>query len=177
MESKYRVAGLFARMENFYAVAQRHRDFGCADDVFLQKHSGGRAVYEYRLKRGSKVSLVPEPENPHDPNAIAVYVDDVHIGYIPAVDCTEVHQLLSGEHTVSAYVAGGARKWVQDGRVMTDSSELDVIVCVEHPAPQHTGATKSTAKRKTEKKPFYKTWWFWLIVILAIIGLFQRLLG
>jgi hypothetical protein len=29
------------------------------------------------------VMLVPEPYNPHDPNAVAVYIDDKQIGYIP----------------------------------------------------------------------------------------------
>lgn len=38
--------------------------------------------------------IKPEPTNRHDPNAIAVYADDGHhLGYIPATDTYEVHDL------------------------------------------------------------------------------------
>jgi hypothetical protein len=35
------------------------------------------------LKAGTPAVLVREPANPHDPNAIAVYVDGRRIGYVP----------------------------------------------------------------------------------------------
>ncbi|MBO4565570.1 MAG: HIRAN domain-containing protein [Bacteroidaceae bacterium] len=38
------------------------------------------------LKEGMKVSLIPEPDNPYDPNAIAIYNGKDLLGYIPAKD-------------------------------------------------------------------------------------------
>ena len=35
------------------------------------------------LKPGVKVKLVREPDNKFDKNAVAVWIDDVHVGYIP----------------------------------------------------------------------------------------------
>lgn len=35
------------------------------------------------LQPGHPVRLVREPNNPHDANAVAVYVDGAHVGYIP----------------------------------------------------------------------------------------------
>lgn len=35
------------------------------------------------LKKGQELKLVPEPENKFDPNAIAVYYENLHLGYIP----------------------------------------------------------------------------------------------
>lgn len=35
------------------------------------------------LKPGTPAVLVREPENPHDPNAIAIYVEGKRIGYVP----------------------------------------------------------------------------------------------
>jgi hypothetical protein len=37
---------------------------------------------------------VPEPENPHDPKAIKVLVDGVHVGYIKAGSCAHIHKLI-----------------------------------------------------------------------------------
>ena len=35
------------------------------------------------LLSGQKLSLKPEPENRHDPNAVAIFFKDKHIGYVP----------------------------------------------------------------------------------------------
>jgi hypothetical protein len=40
--------------------------------------------------------LIPEPSNPHDPNAIAVHtVTGVHVGYIPRDETAALHEWLS----------------------------------------------------------------------------------
>lgn len=45
------------------------------------------------LEDDHPICLVREPENPHDPNAIAVYVQ---IGYIPANQASRVSGLIVG---------------------------------------------------------------------------------
>lgn len=35
------------------------------------------------VQRGDALTLKPEPGNIHDPNAIAVYKNDIQIGYVP----------------------------------------------------------------------------------------------
>lgn len=35
------------------------------------------------LQPGTKITLVREPENIYDKNAVAVFVEDRHVGYIP----------------------------------------------------------------------------------------------
>lgn len=37
-----------------------------------------------KLKPGTQLSLVPEPENPHDPKAVAIYHKKTKLGYVPA---------------------------------------------------------------------------------------------
>jgi HIRAN domain len=58
---------------------------------------------------GRKLLLVPEPDNPHDPNAVAVWNEErtVQLGYVPR----EVAPELSGdERAVSLWrVEGGLR--------------------------------------------------------------------
>jgi hypothetical protein len=36
-----------------------------------------------RLRPGDRLRLMREPDNEHDPNAVAVYSRTMHIGYIP----------------------------------------------------------------------------------------------
>jgi len=38
------------------------------------------------LKGGERFLLVREPTNPHDPNAIKVMLDGIHLGYVPATE-------------------------------------------------------------------------------------------
>jgi hypothetical protein len=58
---------------------------------------------------GRRLALVAEPDNPHDPNAVAIYNEDrsLQLGYVPAVAAPE----LSGdEQAVSLWrVDGGLR--------------------------------------------------------------------
>ena len=36
------------------------------------------------LKAGDRLELVPEPDNPHDPDAIALYFNGCKLGFVPA---------------------------------------------------------------------------------------------
>lgn len=42
-----------------------------------------------KLKPGTELHLVPEPENPYDPEAMAIYFEEIKLGYVPASEnCT-----------------------------------------------------------------------------------------
>lgn len=56
---------------------------------FMDFHIAGFAYYDgldviAQLKLGQSVTLVGEPDNPHDPDAVAIYYQDKKLGYIPA---------------------------------------------------------------------------------------------
>lgn len=125
---RFSVAGLYYREDALRSVAQRHKDFGLSDADFIARHEGGRAVFEYKLKRGSTVTLVPEPTNEHDPNAIKVCVDGVHVGYVPASETDEVRQRMVADWYVRGWLSGGASKRVENGAVVTKSSDLIMYV-------------------------------------------------
>ncbi len=58
---------------------------------------------------GRPLALVPEPENEHDPNAVAVWNEErtLQLGYVPAAVAPE---LAGGEQAVSLWrVEGGLR--------------------------------------------------------------------
>ena len=47
------------------------------------------------LTEGDEVTLVPEPTNAYDPNAIKVMFKDVHIGYVDAVEASYLSTILN----------------------------------------------------------------------------------
>lgn len=47
------------------------------------QHWDGALVLN-ELKPGATLRIAPEPENPHDPAAVAIYHEDVKLGYIPS---------------------------------------------------------------------------------------------
>ena len=58
---------------------------------------------------GRPLALVPEPENEHDPNAVAIWNEErtLHAGYVPAPVARELH---GDEQAVSLWrVEGGLR--------------------------------------------------------------------
>lgn len=44
------------------------------------------------------ITLVPEPDNIYDPDAIKVEDSGWHIGYVPAVETDEVHEIIKKDH-------------------------------------------------------------------------------
>jgi hypothetical protein len=66
-----------------------------------------------------QITLVPEPWNPHDPNAVAVMVGQHHVGYIPADTAVDYSYGL-GQLAARGWLATGvARIWAKtDGGVV-----------------------------------------------------------
>ena len=85
------------------------------------------------LDAGDPVRLVPEPDNPYDPRALAIHAAHAgkvhHIGYMPREDAARIAPTLDGESldgTVHSLIGTFPRR--------------GVIVCVE--LPEEKGATE-----------------------------------
>jgi hypothetical protein len=68
-----------------------------------------------RLRPGDRLRLVREPDNPHDPNAVAVYSELLHLGYLPRGVNRPVSDLIMSADTVHAIVTHEAI--VEEGQV------------------------------------------------------------
>ena len=67
------------------------------------------ALADASFDPGRRLSLVPEPENEHDPNAVGIWNEErtLQVGYVPAALTRE---LRGGEQAVSLWrVDGGLR--------------------------------------------------------------------
>lgn len=51
-----------------------------------------------QLKAGIQLRLVPESDNPHDPQAVAIYLDKTKLGFVPSELNELVSQLLFYGH-------------------------------------------------------------------------------
>jgi len=83
------------------------RRMRCVGQFFLD--ADGRA-FAKALTDGTIVTLVPEPENVHDPLAIRCFVGDQPIGYVPAEFAPTVHLMIEAGKTLTAKVDTYATK-------------------------------------------------------------------
>lgn len=78
-----------------HRAAKRVQTITADDEIYSYSIAGinfRRGIADYVGQ--STGYLKPQPTNRHDPNAIAVYAEDGHhLGYIPATDTYEVHDL------------------------------------------------------------------------------------
>ena len=53
-----------------------------------------------KLSIGTELQLVPEPENPFDKNAVALYLGESKLGFIPRGNNREISKLLNAGYSV-----------------------------------------------------------------------------
>ena len=80
------------------------------DKIILEKFVVAGYMYyngelvEDALVRGTNLILVREPLNPHDNNAIALYFDDIKIGFIPRKQNSTIANMMDGGVPVMAQI-------------------------------------------------------------------------
>lgn len=130
-EETHKVAGVSFQQDTILKLAQPNEDYAKTKKELLAEGLTDQRIYEYEFYP-SKVELVPEPDNPHDPKAVKVVVDGLHIGYIKAGSCAHIHKLLreSRIDRITCQLGGGKSKMLtqdeDDGRYVleTDKGEF-----------------------------------------------------
>lgn len=91
----HRVAGISHYENNIVRMLGRFNDdYLLPDEQLLKKYRKECGVYEYSFP-ALKPSLVPEPNNPFDPNAVRVDVNGIKIGYIKKGSCSHVKKIIA----------------------------------------------------------------------------------
>lgn len=75
--------------------------------------------------------LIPEPSNPHDPNAIKVVVKGYHIGYVPKIATNDVKTRLKAGQQASIKLLGGNYKMYEDGEWVTYKNDVKGTLRIE----------------------------------------------
>ena len=107
----HKVAGITHYTKNVLSLGTRNPQYDYKIADIKADGLEGDEIYEYDFYPMS-ATLVPEPENKYDPNAIAVYVDGKIIGYIKAESTAHVKNLMEENRirSITCNIVGGSYK-------------------------------------------------------------------
>lgn len=130
----YYLAGVSYYQSNVSKVAIPNPAWNYRKDDILSHGLGGSIIYRY--KRTNKVAdLRDEPTNPHDKNAIAVYMDGLLVGYIKHEDIGQINNIRT-HHSVKSVIGcitGGDYKIAaEDGYTNEDSRYFSISIDIEY---------------------------------------------
>lgn len=109
----YRATGMSYHMEELLSLALENDDYTKTKKELVDDYLVDQRIYEYEFYP-IKTELVPEPDNPHDPNAIKVVVDGAHIAYIKAGSCAHLLKVIKEDRIggICCEINGGKYKYI-----------------------------------------------------------------
>ena len=115
------VRGVNNYLSNIISVATENDDYNLSMEEMVEDHEDER-VYQYDFY--VKAGLVPEPDNPYDPNAIMVQADGLCIGYVPKGSTSHILKLMASGRiqSMDLKIGGGRYKEV----VENDDGEYEI---------------------------------------------------
>lgn len=109
----HKVTGMTHHMDNIMNLASENYNYSLTKRELIDEDIVNERVYEYEFYT-TKTELIPEPDNPYDPNAVKVIVDGEHVGYIKKGSCSHILKLLREDmiEKIDAEIKGGKYKIV-----------------------------------------------------------------
>ena len=88
-----------------------------------------KPVYKYNKLKTVDVHLLPEPSNPHDKNAVKVLVNNIFVGYLPAVIASQISSYIANpNYRYDAILTGRGGPYktlnIETERVVSRKSDL-----------------------------------------------------
>lgn len=110
----YKVTGIYRRLENIMGLAEENEEYGYSKKRLIEEDLTDERIWKYSFHPWSAV-LVPEPDNPYDPNAIKVLVNGIHVGYIKAGSCAHLLKVIREERIgqIQIIMGGGPYKQLE----------------------------------------------------------------
>lgn len=118
----YPVRGVSFREDAFLEIAEENDDWKMTRKQAIADEMEGVEIFRFDLYP-VRTALVPEDDNEADGNAVAVYADGEHIGYIPRASAAHVRDVLAHGRglMVSVDMGGGPYKVLEED----DEGRLD----------------------------------------------------
>lgn len=125
----YNIVGTSYRQKAIKELGIENLDYGMSKTDIIEFGMCDEKIYQLSFFPESVV-LEEEPDNEHDPNAIKLLIDNIHVGYIKRSDCSHIKQLIKDNQidSISANIFGGKYKivnWDYDCAKDKDSYELE----------------------------------------------------
>lgn len=134
VKEDFHVAGSSYYSANIKKLACANEDWKKSGKKLAAEGKVMEKIFRYTYIN-KPVKLIPEPKNPHDKNAVAVYVAGEQVGYIPAEDAPHVRQVLSSKKIkyISSFIGGGDYKVVsEDGTVVKMDGDVKISVRIAY---------------------------------------------
>lgn len=108
-KQNHKVAGVKHYESNIMKLAKKNPAYSYTKKEIVAKKLCCEYLYEYTFAP-QKTALIPDPTNPHDPNAIKVVIDGQHVGYIKAGSCARILKLINENRIagIQSKISGGA---------------------------------------------------------------------
>ena len=132
-EKTYKVTGISHYLDNLMTLTTENFDYDSTKKELIDMGYENERIYQYEFYP-SKTELIPEPDNPYDPNAIKVLIDNVHIGYIKSGSCSHIHKLIknNGIEKIDCIIKGGKYKYLgydeDEDKYFLEKSEVNYFV-------------------------------------------------
>ena len=102
---KFSVAGASFRTDKIeYILGKYFDDKSKQDSGSYFVNDQPQKYSKYPVFITNKVKLMPEPENKNDANAIKIFIDGVHLGYVARTETEEIHEELKKENNYIAEI-------------------------------------------------------------------------
>lgn len=128
----YKVAGIIYHMDAVMELAIENDMYDISKKELIESYEElceSSDIYEYEFYV-TDTQLIPEPDNPHDPNAIKVVADDQHIGYIKAGSCRHLLKVINEGRLgpIECRIYGGPYKYLDLDFDETTGEEIYTVI-------------------------------------------------
>lgn len=135
-KTTFLVAGIYYREDAVIDnLLYENPDFEMTKEEIIECCMEDTDIYKYEPFYGY-ADLVPEPDNPHDPNAIKVIVDGIHIGYVPAKRTKSIKKILDSNNVIAigCEIFGGPFKILPDELSDIERGKTDIKsrICIDY---------------------------------------------
>ena len=127
----YNVTGISHYTNNILKLAIKNPAYALSKKEIIAKKLCDQKIFEYSFAP-QKTELIPEPTNPHDPNAIKVVIDGLLVGYVKAGSCTRILKLMN-ENRIAGIVGeiyGGNYKMIYDDELLMEKGSFKVRISI-----------------------------------------------
>jgi hypothetical protein len=115
VKNEYEVAGVEYYLKNLLSMMEPNYLYSYKKQELIDTCNYDIPIYKTACT-ATKLQLAQEDDNPHDPNAVVVLLDNKIVGYIPRKDCKHVRYLMDNDLVVSftCKVYGGKYKQINE---------------------------------------------------------------
>lgn len=127
VEKTYKVAGINHYLSAFKSIGEHNPQYDMSKKEILLAGLAGKEIYK-QVFNPQKAEVIPEPDNPHDQNAIKVIIDGVHIGYIKAGSCAHLLKVITENRIeqICCEMRGGQYKAYVDTSGMDEDAHYEL---------------------------------------------------